>query len=348
MANIPAWPTLKLNTSGKNVQALQELLCYHKYSVPVNGSFDPATQLAVTRFQKDHPITLGDTKGVAGANTLSALIVSPDSGSNNKAVRAAQTLLKKFESKVTINGAFDTSVLQRLLSFQEKMGLRTTAAFDSLTWQYLFGYNSYPLNASVGTVSTLNEAQMYVNAKYISSYLQTRGFTKNAACAILGNMYAETSKIDPGLWEDDCFDSPRGGYGLVQWTTYKYEETKEPNPFLLYAAEIGLISDSRACSELDALALSNPKKLMNAELDWLIKSMGSRDYFFFNDKWNNWDNKTEESKMNFTKFKTSTKSAYDLAIAFHDFYERSGDSLTQIKTNRATHAQNYFDTGLFD
>lgn len=345
MANLPAWPTLKTKTSGKNVQALQELLCYHKYSVPVNGSFDPATQLAVTRFQKDHPITLGDTKGVAGANTLSALIVSPDSGSNNKAVRAAQTLLKKFESKVTINGAFDTSVLQRLLSFQEKMGLRTTAAFDSLTWQYLFGYNSYPLNASVGTVSTLNEAQMYVNAKYISSYLQTRGFTKNAACAILGNMYAETSKIDPGLWEDDCFDSPRGGYGLVQWTTYKYEETKEPNPFLLYAAEIGLISDSRACSELDSLALSNPKKLMNAELDWLIKSMGSgTKYFFYNPEMNH----TGRPKMTFEKFKKSTLAASELAIIFHDYYERSTDSEQRIKDRRAIPAQNYFDTGLFD
>ena len=104
MANIPAWPTLKLNTSGKNVQALQELLSFHKYSVSVNGVFDSPTQWAVTRFQRDHSVVLDDIKGVAGANTLSALIVSLYSGSNNKAVRAAQTLLKKFESKVTING----------------------------------------------------------------------------------------------------------------------------------------------------------------------------------------------------------------------------------------------------
>ena len=331
------------------MQALQELLSFHKYSVSVNGVFDSPTQWAVTRFQRDHSVVLDDIKGVAGANTLSALIVSLYSGSNNKAVRAAQTLLKKFESKVTINGAFDTPVQHSLVSFQEKMGIQTTASFDNLTWQYLFGYNSYPLNASVGTVSTLNTAQMYVNAKYISSYLQNRGFTKNAACGILGNMCAETSKIDPGLWEDDWLDSPRGGYGLVQWTTYNYKkETNEPNPFLVYAAEIGLISESCACSELDSLALSNPKKLMNAELDWLLKSMGDRDYFYFDDRWNNWNEKVEESKMNFAKFKTSTKSAYDLAIAFHDFYERSGDKLAQIKSNRATPAQNYFDTGLFD
>ena len=345
MANIPAWPTLKLNTSGKNVQALQELLSFHKYSVSVNGVFDSPTQWAVTRFQRDHSVVLDDIKGVAGANTLSALIVSLDSGSNNKAVRAAQTLLKKFESKVTINGAFDTPVQHSLVSFQEKMGIQTTASFDNLTWQYLFGYNSYPLNASVGTVSTLNTAQMYVNAKYISSYLQNRGFTKNAACGILGNMYAETSKIDPGLWEDDCFDSPRGGYGLVQWTTYKYEETKEPNPFLLYAAEIGLISDSRACSELDSLALSNPKKLMNAELDWLIKSMGSgTKYFFYNPEMNH----TGRPKMTFEKFKKSTLAASELAIIFHDYYERSTDSEQRIKDRRAIPAQNYFDTGLFD
>lgn len=348
MVKTPSWPVLKINSVGKNVQAVQELLTYHKYSVPVNGRFDTATQQAVSTFQRRNSIKPEPSYGVVGENTLSELIVVSTNGANNNAVRAAQTLLKKFEKELPINGFFDTLFFNTLVTFQETMGIKPTAAVDYSTWQYLFGYSSYQPTASVGVTSKLSEKQMYINAKYICTYLQNKGFSKNAACGILGNMHAETSKIDPGLWEKGHLDDPRGGYGLVQWTNGEYKVNKIPNPFLLYAAEIGLISDSRACSELDALALSNPKKLMNAELDWLIKSMGDRDYFYFDDRWNNWDKKVEESKMNFTKFKTSTKPAYDLAIAFHDFYERSGDNLDQIQKNRATPAQNYFDTGLFD
>ena len=52
--------------------------------------------------------------------------------------------------------------------------------------------------------------------------------------------------------------------------------------------------------------------------------------------------------MTFKAFKTSTLYASELAIIFHDYYERSNDSKQDIKDKRADPAQNYFDTGLFE
>lgn len=63
----------------------------------------------------------------------------------------------------------------------------------------------------------LTLAQMKGNAQYILDYLIQRDCTKNAICAMLGNMQSE-STINPGLWQNRDEGNLRLGFGLVQWT----------------------------------------------------------------------------------------------------------------------------------
>ena len=71
--------------------------------------------------------------------------------------------------------------------------------------------------AVISSNAYLTVAQMTGNAQYILNYLMARGWTKEAVCAMLGNMQSE-STINPGIWQG--LDSSRVdlGYGLVQWT----------------------------------------------------------------------------------------------------------------------------------
>lgn len=176
-ATIPAWPTLKLGDSGKNVYALQYLLATRGISTKISGTFEAQTQVAVTEFQTRYNI-LTDTPGVAGKGTLPKLVVSvqqvkPAAGETipaTNSARAAQYLLSKFES-LTIDGKFGSGAATALAKFQVRMRIPITGITDSLTWQYMFGYNTYPLGvvappstsvyASVcAGNSTLTSAQM--------------------------------------------------------------------------------------------------------------------------------------------------------------------------------------------
>ena len=73
--------------------------------------------------------------------------------------------------------------------------------------------------AVISSNAYLTVAQMTGNAQYILNYLMARGWSKEAVCAMLGNMQSE-STINPGIWQG--LDSSRVdlGYGLVQWTKY--------------------------------------------------------------------------------------------------------------------------------
>lgn len=63
----------------------------------------------------------------------------------------------------------------------------------------------------------LTQAEMEYNAQLVQEYGLNAGWTRNAICAMLGNMEAE-SGINPGIWEN--LTPWQGGYGLVQWTPY--------------------------------------------------------------------------------------------------------------------------------
>lgn len=63
----------------------------------------------------------------------------------------------------------------------------------------------------------LSKSEMAVNAQCILDYLRCYGWTKNAVCAMLGNMERE-STINPGIWQSLKENNLSVGYGLVQWT----------------------------------------------------------------------------------------------------------------------------------
>lgn len=234
-ATLPAWPTLKLGNSGKNVYALQYLLIYRGSFTggKLNGTFDTETEACVKPYQTKYNI-LSDARGVAGAATLSKLVtpvqqvIVKEEGETIPATtdaRAVQYLLSKFES-ISIDGKFGPGAATALASFQVRMRIPITGITDSLTWQYMFGYNSYPLSAvtppstsvyaSVSARnSNLTSAQMTKNAQFVCDFLMKSGFSKQAACGVLGNMQKE-SGINPGIWQ--FLPSTADGYGLVQWT----------------------------------------------------------------------------------------------------------------------------------
>lgn len=68
----------------------------------------------------------------------------------------------------------------------------------------------------------LTRDEMENNALLVWSFLGSRGWSREAVSAMLGNMQTE-STINPGIWES--LNQYSGGYGLVQWTPYtKYSE----------------------------------------------------------------------------------------------------------------------------
>ncbi len=304
MAATPAWPVLQTGNSGKNVSALQCLLTYQGYSLTIDGSFGSGTQTAVINFQKSKGLT---ADGVAGANTLSALIVTVQNGANNYAARAAQYLLSKFET-ITVDGIFGSNSVTVTKNFQQKMGITSDGIIGPTTWQYLFGYSAYPSSGS-GSVycsnSYLTLSQMTVNAQYILNYLLDKGWTKNAVCGMLGNMQTE-STINPGIWQSLNENNMSGGFGLVQWTP--------ATNYINWAQNNNLtVAD------------------MDSELQRILYEVSAGLQFYATSTYN----------MSFTQFTHSTESAYYLACVFLHNYERPANaSQDQTRGNQATYWYN--------
>lgn len=143
-----------------------------------------------------------------------------------------------------------------------------------------------------GNVTSTNEyledygAAQTGNAQYILNYLTSRGWSRNAVCAMLGNMQSE-STINPGLWE-------RGGgsgYGLVQWTpSTKYTNWADTNGY-----DWGDI---------------------NGQLERIIWEKDNGEQWIA----------TGSYPLSFAEFAVSTDSPYNLALAFIRNYERPADA----------------------
>ena len=146
MATRPNWPQLAQGQNSKNVKALQHLLVYRGYSISTDGIFGSGTRTAVVNFQTSRGLS---ADGVAGANTLSALITNVSNGSNGQAAYAAQTLLSKFET-LDVDGMFYGGSASAARTFQQKMGVSVDGIVGPTTWQYLFGYNTYPAGTGGG------------------------------------------------------------------------------------------------------------------------------------------------------------------------------------------------------
>ena len=195
MATLPSWPDLAQGNTGKNVSALQSLLNYRNgnTALTVDGSFGPAVHSAVVAYQRSKGLT---ANGIAGANTLSSLRATVQNGTANNAVRAAQHLLSKFES-LTIDGSFGPGTVTAVRAFQQKMAITVDGSIGPTTWQYLFGYASYPGGGSTGSAKTL-AMPSGKNCNWNQKHSGVTKFFGASACTLItglnvGNFYATTS-----------------------------------------------------------------------------------------------------------------------------------------------------------
>lgn len=166
----------------------------------------------------------------------------------------------------------------------------------------LGNYYGSLFNSSTG----LTETQMKVNAIYISKYLTSKGWTKNAVAGLLGNLQAESS-MNPGRWQSEDVGNNSGGYGLVQWTpASKYFEWCTSNN------------------------LTDPSEMDN-NLDRIIYELENNIQWIATDTYN----------FSFKQFSTSKQSAQYLASAFLKCYERAGVEVESTRRSNASYWYNY-------
>lgn len=185
-------------------------------------------------------------------------------------------------------------------------------------WLVFLGGSDTPVTPTLGAgngdliISNdyLTREQMKVNAQYIYDYLLAKGWTKNAICAMLGNMETE-STINPGIWESRDEGNLKGGFGLVQWTpASKYLDWAEANGLDPNDMDSQLM---RILYEVDTV---NPN-----DIQWIPKG----------------------TKMTFKQFTQSTDSVKALAKIFLNSYERPRESDQPKRGEQARYWYNFFN-----
>lgn len=167
-------------------------------------------------------------------------------------------------------------------------------------------YGTYYGSSAVSS-EALTTSEMTVNANYIYSALTAKGWSKNAICAMLGNMQAESS-INPGRWQSDDVGNTSLGYGLVQWTpATKYFEWLEGTSYI-------------DPSEMDANLARILYEVENG-LQWIA---------------------TSSYGLSFKEFTTSNLSVSELAKAFLLNYERPADQSESVQNYRASNATYWY------
>lgn len=132
------WPTLTLGVRGADVVALQHLLSAHGYATAADGSFGPATERSVIRFQAGRRLS---ADGVVGPATWRAAVVNLSSGSAGYAVKALQSQLNaKRHEQLSVDGAFGPGTGGALRQFQRYQGLTVTGTASAGVWQSLLGH----------------------------------------------------------------------------------------------------------------------------------------------------------------------------------------------------------------
>ena len=154
--------------------------------------------------------------------------------------------------------------------------------------------------SSFESSETLTAEQQQQNAKYIHSFLISKGWKLNAIAALLGNMQAE-SGLNPGRWQSDNVGNTAAGYGLVQWTpATKYIE---------WCNSEGYSDPSEMDSGLNRIIYE-----VGAGIQWIS---------------------TDTYSFSFEDFTKSNSDAGELAKAFLLNYERPADQGASVQSYRA-------------
>lgn len=154
--------------------------------------------------------------------------------------------------------------------------------------------------SSFESSETLTAEQQQQNAKYIHSFLNSKGWKLNAIAALLGNMQAE-SGLNPGRWQSDIVGNTAAGYGLVQWTP----ATK----YIDWCYSEGYSDPSEMDSGLNRIIYE-----VGAGIQWIS---------------------TDTYSFSFEDFTKSNSDAGELAKAFLLNYERPSDQGASVQSYRA-------------
>lgn len=140
----------------------------------------------------------------------------------------------------------------------------------------------------------LTTEQMENNARELYAYFSPLGFTVNAICGMLGNMWRE-STVNPGVWQDYTVNYKRG-FGLVQWTP--------AGDYISWAQQNGLHYDKG----------DTQCRRIKFEYD------NGLQYY-----------KTSSYPLNFKEFAASTQTPEYLAEAFLYNYERAAAATADLE-----------------
>ena len=158
-----------------------------------------------------------------------------------------------------------------------------------------------------GESEALTMSEMEVNARYIFSYLNNKGWSTNAIAGMLGNIQAESS-MNPGRWQSEDVFNYSMGMGLVQWTP----ATK----YINWCMDNNLSDPSQMDHNLARIIYE-----VENNLQWIETS----DYAF-----------------SFSTFTKSNQTVSYLAKAFLLNYERPADQSSSVQEYRSSLAENWY------
>lgn len=135
-------------------------------------------------------------------------------GSYNLAAKAAQCLLNKFGANIGVDGDFGGGSNTAIRNFQSNMGIDSDGKVGATSWQYLFGYNTYPTPRTNG--ANIPNGQYLIKSKYSGYYLDVSA-DDNAGRV---NQWAYNGGANQ-KWQV-TYNSGKGAYVLQpQWPYYK-------------------------------------------------------------------------------------------------------------------------------
>lgn len=200
------------------------------------------------------------------------------------------------------------------------MGTTNTSTYtDAYGTTYAKAKGAYSLTSNEGK----SNARTFYN--YMTQYA---GYTRNAALAILGNMYAE-SGLNPWRWQGDTVRAksttsyPSIGYGLVQWTpAEKYVKNVTAKGYSSFAPNF---SDENG----DAKDYKAQLYFMDKINARTIGGYGPQ--YAINNNYN--------YRITWEQFKTGNYSVPYLTAAWLHNFERPADQSERVEQERYTYAQ---------
>ncbi|MCM0620075.1 peptidoglycan-binding domain-containing protein [Nocardioides bruguierae] len=233
-----AYPVLQVGSSGADVVAVQYLLTDRGFSTTADGQYGSGTEAAVSAFQSSRGLT---ADGMAGPQTIGALVRTLRQGDSGPAVQALQVELNKRGASLATDGAFGPATDSAVRSFQSSRGLSVDGVAGPNTWESLFG-------GSTGTPGTSYDSlsdEQRQNARTIIGVGKGADVPEYGWVIALATAMQESTLINIDYGDRDSVglfqQRPSQGWGTVAQCTdpvlaskaFYGVATHTPNPGLL-------------------------------------------------------------------------------------------------------------------